>query len=198
MRDMMTAVFMCIAILTIVGCDSRTAQSQNDNGGMGLNRLSVEEPRSSEYDFRRARWGDSKDEVKSSERGIASNEFENALRYETTLKSIIMSSEPEITPQEFEDALIYKATLESIPVKIVYSFDNKGHLRSAAYLIDKQPEGLVSLLIEYARELHDNPIKLSVLEEMVTWETYRSRIQLRVTNIQTGLFYEDLATAEIR
>lgn len=212
MRDMMTAVFMCIAILAIVGCDSGTEVSPTDKSPRTGNSLNdkgavVGDGGSSEYDFRQVRWGDSKDEVKSSEYDIPTLELGVALIYTSTLNRILMSSEPDIPTLELEDALIYASTLESIPVRIVYSFDvDKKRLNSAYYSIDKLPEGVVRDLMKYARKLHGEPNRLWSSTGM-DWVTNRSWISLSlkkvVTDSQTVPYwdvmwrYTEFATPEI-
>lgn len=98
MRSMIAAA-LTIAMLAVAGCNISTMLSQNPGGDTS-------------YDFRRANWGDWKNKVKFSERGI--------------------------TPQDLGNVLIYKTTLKDIPVRIIYSFDDENRLRSAGYIHEVQ------------------------------------------------------------
>lgn len=104
------------------------------------------------YDFRKSRWGDLKEKVMFSERGLVM--------------------------QDMGHVLIYKSHLLDIPVKIIYSFDDKKRLRSAGYIVDK-PVGGVSHLKDYALKLHGEPTNQSS-SQGIGWVTSDSMIYLQL------------------
>ena len=139
MRFLMTAVLLCAAIM-MVGCSIGSVLSQNSDGG------------GETYDFRQSRWGDLKEKVMFSERGIK--------------------------PQDMGHVLIYKSKLQDVPVKIIYTFDDKKRLRSAGYIVEK-PVRLAKPLLEHAIDtLGEDNAKLS--SGGLDWMTYRSLIHMQM------------------
>lgn len=177
MRHLILAVFICIAVLAIVRSDSGTAQDYFPRTWNSLNGKGavVGDGGSSEYDFRRARWGDSKEKVKSSEDGIPIVDIDNALA----------------------NGLKYKSAMESIPVEIIYGFDDNNRLREAGYFSVKLPIGDVRLLMKYARKLHGEPTHPSIDEGNMTWITNRSLIVLVSTPEDANDLYRDVGWAYV-
>ncbi len=190
MRNLMIAVLLCIAVL--VQCCGGDAP-----------------------DFRNSRWGDSREAVMQSEttRQILDEDLHymigyvgkhssvndsESLVFQTTLKSILSFSVAEKTPEQISEELFPKSPDTEISVKIVYNFNDAGHLDSA-YLgreLFGSPftilnEIHVRKLTRHAVQLHGKPITISVDTEVregtkpyvvtittLTWQTKSRHITL--------------------
>lgn len=175
-------VMPVLCFILLQGCDSGKTKPQNHRGAENT------------YDFRKSRWGDSIDEVKSREYSDLTLEFGEStdsswLMYKTTLKDILTKNEsllkPKVSPEEFVDAIIYNSALESIPVTLTYTFDEENRLESADYMSELPIDG-VRLLTEYAMELHGEPTRQSISSGSMSWHLNRSMILLMTGKSDRG------------